>query len=182
MSRKFVTHAELDFIDSIDRELVQSVTGEEVTYYAISLEKSSVHSLYEEAIEKVWEPPVKINARILWDNTQSTTTKFGVDSKYPTEVYFHKNELDERNVSPKEGDFLEIGGVYSEITSATTPQIVFGQLNERLQVKCVCVPAREGQFTAGGRNSEGIDNSHPRNCECCSCEERRYKEWAETQH
>jgi hypothetical protein len=161
MARKFITERELAFIDKINKELIQKVTGQEISYYAISLEKSRTHKIYNEAVEKVWDPPVKVNARVLWDNTQSAATSFGVDSKYSCEVYFHSLELKDRNVQPKEGDFVEFGEVFFEITSVTQPQIVFGQVNNRLEVKCVCVPAREGQFAAGGRNSEGIRNTHP---------------------
>lgn len=160
MARKFITERELAFIDKINKELIQAVTGQEVNYFAISLEKSSVHSLYEEAINKVWDPPVKINARVLWGNEATTSTNYGLDSKYSCEVYFHHLELEERNVKPKEGDFIEFGRVYFEITSVTQPQITFGQVNNRLMTKCACVPAREGQFAAGSRSSENIDNTY----------------------
>lgn len=161
MARKFITERELAFIAKINKELIQHVTGEEVTYYAISLEKSRVNDLYDEAVEKVWEAPVKINARILWNNEQTKTSNFGVDSIYSIEVYFHKLELDERNVSPKEGDFIEFGDVFFEVTSATQPQIVFGQINNKVMTKCTCVVSREGQFAAGSDTSKGIRNTHP---------------------
>jgi len=161
MSKKFITERELAFIDRINKELIQKVTGQEVSYYAISAEKSRINSLYGEAIEKVWDPPILVNARVMWDNTQSAATSFGIDSKYTCEVYFHDLELKERNVVPKEGDFVEFGEVFFEITSVTQPQIVFGQVNNRLMTKCVCVPSREGQFQNGGRNSEGVKNTHP---------------------
>lgn len=161
MSRKFITQREIDFIGKINKELIQKVTGTEVHYYAISLEKSRVNRLYDEAVEKVWEPPVKIFGRVLYDNPQSATTGRGVDSVYNIEVYFHELELTDRNVVPKEGDFIEFGQVFYEITSATQPQIVFGQVNNKVMTKCVCVRSREGQFQAGGRTSEGVDNTHP---------------------
>lgn len=167
MARKFITTHELAFISKINHELIQYVVGQEVSYYAISLEKSRVHRLYDEAVEKVWDPPVLVNARVLWDNPQSATSQYGVDSKYTAEVYFHTDELDARNIRPKEGDFVEFGQVYFEITSVTQPQIVFGQVNNRIMTKCICVPSREGQFQAGGKSSEGVDNSHPiENSEC----------------
>lgn len=161
MARKFVTERELAFIDKINKELIQRVIGQEISYHAISQEKSKVNSLYGESIQKVWDSPVLINARVLWDNTQSASTSFGMDSKYTAEVYFHHLELQERNVQPREGDFLEFGNVFFEITSVTQPQIVFGQINNRLMTKCICVPSREGQFQAGSKSSEGVQNTHP---------------------
>ncbi len=161
MARKFITERELAFIARINRELIQKVVGQEVSYYEIDLEKSRVHRLYEEAIEKTWKPPVLVNARVLWDNPSSVHNVIGIDSKYTAEVYFHTDELNDRNVSPKEGDFIEFGQVFFEITAVTQPQIVFGQVNNRIMTKCVCVPSREGQFQAGNDSSQAIDNSHP---------------------
>lgn len=161
MARKFITEREIAFINKVNKELIQKVTGAEVSYYAISLEKSKVNKLYGESIQKVWDAPIQIYGRVLYDNVQSATTGLGVDSKYNIEVYFHKLELEERNVVPKEGDFVEFGEVYYEITSVTQPQIVFGQINNKVMTKCVCVPSREGQFQAGGNSSEGVANTHP---------------------
>lgn len=161
MARKFITERELAFISRINKELIQKVVGQEVSYFEIDLQKSKANRLYDEAIEKVWKPPVLVNARVLWDNPSATSTNFGIDSKYTAEVYFHRDELDNRNVSPKEGDFLEFGQVFFEITSVTTPQIVFGQVNNRIMTKCICVPSREGQFQSGGRSSEAVENTHP---------------------
>jgi hypothetical protein len=160
MARKFILDREIAFINSINHELIQSVVGQEVHYYAISLEKSQTNSLYQESVKKVWEAPVKINARVLWDNSQSMATVMGLDAKFSLEVYFHKQELDERNVVPREGDFIEFGQVFFEITSVTQPQIVFGQVDNKVMTKCICVPSREGQFKAGGKSSEGVDNTH----------------------
>lgn len=161
MARKFITERELDFIDRVNKELIQKVVGQEISYYAIRADLSLIDDLYQESVEKVWDAPVKVNARILWNNDSVATTNKGSDSKYSPEVYFHKLELEERNVVPRDGDFVEIGEVFFEITSVTTPQIVFGQLNNRLMVLCRCTPAREGQFAAGSDSSRGVRNTHP---------------------
>lgn len=161
MSRKFVTEREIAFINKITHELVQKVVGQVVWYYEVDLHRSKVDDLYQETIQKTWKAPVKANARVLWGNETSLTNTLGIDSKYSLEVYFHPEELLQRNLSPREGDFIEFGQVFFEITSVTQPEIIFGQVNNKTDTKCVCVPSREGQFAAGGRASEGIDNSHP---------------------
>lgn len=161
MARKFITERELAFIDRINKELIQKVSGQEVSYYAISVERSRVNRLYGEAVEKVWDPPVLINARVLWDNENTVTAGSTADSRYSCEVYFHALELKDRNVRPREGDFIEFGQVFFEITSVTQPQIVFGQVNNRIMTKCVCVPSREGQFQAGGSSERADDRTHP---------------------
>jgi len=161
MPRKFVGTREIAFINSITKELHQHVVDEEVMYYAIVLDRTKVDDLYNEAIKKVWAAPVKVTARVLYDNPTTKSGLFGPDSEYASEVYFHTQELQERNVKPREGDFVEYGQIYYEITSVTQPQVVFGQINNKLMTKCKLVPSRQQQFQAGASSVENIDHSHP---------------------
>lgn len=158
---KFITEKELAFIDNINRELIQKVVAQEVIYYAISVEHTEVHSLYNESVDKVWYSPVRINARVEWENPTVDTTQMSLDSKYSCNVFFHDTELNDRNVNPKEGDFLEFGSVVFEITSVTRPQLVYGQVNKKIQVMCKCVPSREGQFQIHSDSAKFIDRTHP---------------------
>lgn len=160
MPRKFVGTREIAFVNSITRELHQHVVDEEVYYYAILLDRTKVDDLYNEAIKKAWAPPVKVTARVLYDNTTTKSGLFGPDSEYASEVYFHTQELNERNLRPREGDFVEYGQVFYEITSVTKPQLIYGQVNNKLMTKCKLVPAREEQFAALGDSAKNRDNSH----------------------
>lgn len=161
MSKKFVTERELAFIDHINKELIQHVAVQEIVYYAIDPEVTRIDELYDEAVEKVWRDPVRVNARVRFDNPSTKSTNLGPDSDYALEAYCHTQELIERNVKPKEGDFIEYGQVFFEITSVTKPQQAFGQANAKLMTKLVCVPAREGQFAAGSDFRRFVDRSHP---------------------
>ena len=161
MSRKFVTSRELDFIHRINHELIKRVVGQEVLYYAISTEHTRVNDIYDEAIRKTWSPPVRCNARVRYQNENTVSSNFGEDSRYVIEVAFHNFELVERNVLPKEGDFIEFGQIFFEITSVTRPQLIFGQVQDRIMTKCVCTQAREGQFQAGAESATRTDNTHP---------------------
>ena len=161
MARKFVTERELDFIHRINHELIQRVVGQEVLYYAISTEHTQVNNVYDEAVRKTWAPPVRINARVRYGNENTVSSNFGEDSKYTVEVAFHNFELRERNVEPREGDFIEFGQIFFEITSVTKPQLVFGQVQDRIMTRCICTQAREGQFQAGAERATRTDESHP---------------------
>jgi hypothetical protein len=161
MARKFITSKELAFIDRINHELIQNVVGQSVIYYAISVENTEIDTLYNESVDKVWYSPVEINARVEWENPTVDTTQLSLDSKYSCNVFFHDTELIDRNVNPREGDFLEFGSVVFEITSVTRPQLVYGQVNKKIQVMCRCVPSREGQFQIHNDSAKFVDRTHP---------------------
>lgn len=161
MARKFITSKEHALINSLTKELVQNFVAQEVIYYAISVEESITHDVYDESITKVYYQPVRFNARVKFGNPVVRSTGMGADTEYELEVYAHTQELNERNLKPREGDFVEFGQIVYEITGVTQPQMVFGQPNDKIQTRLVCVPSREGQFQVGNKSDEGIDNTTP---------------------
>lgn len=146
MSRKFIGLKEIQFINRVNEELIQAVIGQEVTYYAIIAEKTKTNDLYDEAITKVWSEPTKINCLIYYENTTEAVGVFNPDAKFKVDVYFHTYELAKRNVKPRMGDFVQFGEVLYEIYSVTMPQIIAGQIEQKIMTKCVCGPARKGQM------------------------------------
>ena len=161
MSKKFITNKEIDFIRSINKEVIQNFIGQEIYYYAISPEDNNAENVYGEQIRKISRSPVKLNGLVNYDNPMTRSTSEGQDSDYTVEVYCQTQELIERNLIPVEGDFIEFAQVFFEISSVTQPQMVFGQANEKIMTKLHCVTAREGQFAAGSTSKEVIDRSHP---------------------
>lgn len=168
MARGFITCKELSYISEINKELIQNFVGQEIIYYAISEEHTVSHSLYHESINKVWFSPIRINARVSYDNPGVDSTNFTLDSKYSLTVMFHTDELTERNIKPREGDFVEFGQIVFEITSVTQPQLIFGQVQKKIMTKCTCVPSRQGQMQIHGDDSKFVDNTHPVTCVTCS--------------
>lgn len=142
----FVTSKEICFFNHIGKELIQRIVGQQVIYYSVSEEHTKSHRLYDEAIRKTTFRPVEMNALILYNEPQQTVGKFSIDTTYTTEMYFHIHELEERNVIPREGDFIKWGTVVYEIEQLTKPQIVYGQINNRVMVKAKCRVARKSQF------------------------------------
>lgn len=161
MARKFISGKDMLFIESLSKELIQEWVAQEVIYYAISEEHTVSHTLYQEAIHKVWFSPVRINARVQFDNPGVDTTNMTMDSKYSLSVFFHSQELEERNVRPREGDFIEYGQIIFEITAVTKPQTIFGQIQRKIMTRLTCIPSREGQMQIYGDSARFIDNTHP---------------------
>jgi hypothetical protein len=146
MSRKFIGRKEIAFVNSINKELIQRVIGQEIFYYAILADKTNANDLYNEAVVKIWSPPVKCNCLVMYENTQEQIGVMAPDSKFSVDVYFHTEELNDRNVLPKMGDFIQFGEVVYEIHQVTKPQIIWGLIEQKIMTKCNCGPARKGQF------------------------------------
>lgn len=147
MSRRlFIGPEEVSFFDSIAKEVIQEVVGQTITYFSVSEELTKADDLYGEATRKTVYTPVEINALVLFSEPEQRTTQFTIDTIYRIEVYFHQHELAERGLRPREGDFVKFGPNIYEIEKLTQPQMVYGQIENRVQHKAICRMAREGQF------------------------------------
>jgi hypothetical protein len=146
MSRLFVGNKELQFFKGLTKELMQKIVSQKVIYYAISEEFTKSHKLYDEAIKKTVTTPVEINALVLYENPDQANNQFSIDTIYSIEVYFYVSELKERNVIPREGDFLKFYDKTYEIQKLTRPQITYGQAENEVMVKAECRIARKSQI------------------------------------
>jgi hypothetical protein len=141
--------------------LIQDTVQQEIIYYAISYEESRVHDVYDEAVTKEYLQPIRINARVEFNQVATKTEGGTLDSSYSLTVQLHSEECRQRNLNPREGDFIEFGQVIFEVTTVGHAQPVFGQINDKLKFELTCVPSREGQFKADNVTVDRVDNTHP---------------------
>lgn len=146
MARLFIGDREKALFDSINKELIQRIVCQKVIYYAIAAEATNAHRIYQESVSKTVYPPVEVNARILYKEPEQKSDRFSYDTIYQIEAYFFQEELKERNLIPRGGDFVKFGDVVYEIERLTKPQIVYGQIEKEVMVKAECRVARESQF------------------------------------
>ena len=142
----FVTPREVNFFEHINKELIQRIIAQRIIYYSVSEEHTKSHKLYDEAIKKTVFTPVEINALVLYKNPVQKNTQFTIDTIYSIETYFHMHELKERQIIPREGDFIKFGNIIYEIHKLTRPQITYGQMNNEVMVKAECIVSRKSQF------------------------------------
>ena len=64
MSRLFITERELDFISDITKEIIKDVIGQKVFYYRVRDDLTQVHDVYNEAQEKIFDPPLEVDALV----------------------------------------------------------------------------------------------------------------------
>ena len=61
MARIFITPREIDFISDLTKEITKDVRDQKIYYYRIREELTNVHDVYEEAPEKVFDPPIEVH-------------------------------------------------------------------------------------------------------------------------
>lgn len=145
----FAGKKERDLVKQINDELIEKVIGQAILYYPISQDKTNYHSLYGEAINKSFLPPIRVYALVDWEGTETTSTNFGVDRRASITVHFHKRRLTEdQDLYVREGDFIRYGSNYFEIVSVGQPKELFGRTEHKMEVVAECTMAREGLFDA----------------------------------
>ena len=142
MARLFTSDEERLLINELTREIVQKVAGQQVFYCGISTEHSRVHDVYNESTRKVYLPPASINALVFYEEPRQSTTDFGPDRVHRIEVYFHNDELRQRNIRVRTGDFVVYGPVVYEIIESKEDQLLHGMVEYPVMTKCICQTAR----------------------------------------
>lgn len=149
MARLFITPRELNFISDITKELIKDVVGQKIYYYPISEIKTKTHGVYNEALKKVYDNPIAIDALV--DNNFQNDTKidrFGVDAQYKVEVYLQHRDLVDKGINVSIGDFFSTDAIFYEITERVFMRNIYGMPEHKDGVKLVGVKAREGLFDA----------------------------------
>ena len=143
----FLGENERDFVKQVNDELIERVIGQTVAYYAIDLEHTNYHPLYNEAVKKTFLPPIRVHALVEFAGEQTSTNKYGVDKTIKITVHFHKRRLTEdQNLFVREGDFVSYGENFYEIVTLKEPKELFGQVDRRIEVVAECIKSREGFF------------------------------------
>lgn len=144
MARLFITPREIDFISDITKEIIKDVVGQRVFYYHVREDVSEVHDVYEEAVEKIFDNPVEIDARVEWQDPETSTTNFGVDQFRSATAYFQYSDLLDKEIDLQEGDFVSFGQFFYEILKINIDQIAFGQVEYPIGFKVELKQARKG--------------------------------------
>lgn len=149
MSRLFITPRELNFISDITKELIKDVVGQKIYYYPISELKTQTHGVYNEALQKVYDNPIAIDALV--DNNFQTDTKidkFGIDAQFKIEVFIQHRDLVDKGINVTIGDFFSFSDIFYEVTERVFMRNIYGLPEHKDGVKLVATKAREGLFAA----------------------------------
>jgi DNA-binding protein Fis len=144
MARLFITPRELDLISDLTKEVIKDVAGQKIFYYRARADMSNVNDLYQEATEKVFDPPLELECLVEWSEYEQTSTNFGVDAKNNVKVSVHYRDLLDKGVTVRAGDFFSYGPAFYEIVQAIKISKIFGQVEHTTGYRLEGRYAREG--------------------------------------
>lgn len=149
MARLFITEREINFISDITKEIVKDVVGQKIYYYPVSETKTKTHEVYEEALQKIFDNPILIEALINSEfQTETKIDKFGIDTQFTLEVYIQHRDMVEKGINPSIGDYFSFGPIFYEITEYKYMRTIYGQAENIDGVSLVGTRVRESQFKA----------------------------------
>lgn len=146
MSRLFIGHREQAFISDIAKEFTKDVLGQYVLLFPVSAVHTMIDPTYDEAVVKVWENPLKLDAIVGQPEQTFTNSQFGIDRQMTLEVMLHPRDLLDKDVIVYAGDFLVYGNDTYEIDSVTESRNIFGQEDYQREIILKCHVARLGQM------------------------------------
>ena len=144
MARLFITPREIDLISDITKEIHKDVIGQVIFYYPVREDITKVHDVYEEAVEKIFDPPIEIDARLEWQGREVSTDRFGHHAVMSMTVYLHYRDVVDRGLEVRSGDYISWGDNFFEITSSKFDSIIFGQVEHVTGYVLAAKTARKG--------------------------------------
>ena len=162
MARLFITPRELNFISDITKEIVKDVNGQVIYYYPISEIKTQAHEVYNEAIEKIFDNPIAIDALVSATFQEDTKIgPFGPDAQYRLDVYVQYRDMIDKGIEISLGDYFSFSTLFYEITNVTVMKTIFGQAEHKDGIKITGTKVRESQFKAKTLGPTDISLSDP---------------------
>lgn len=161
MARLFITPREIDYISDLTKEVTKDIIGQKIFYYTVREDLTDVHDVYEEAPEKVFNPPVELDALVEWQPETFKTDRFGSEETAKIEIYLHARDLTDKDFKVRSGDYFSYGELFFEITSVIADKNVYGQVEHQTGFKVAGKQARKGQINIKplGPTSESVDSS-----------------------
>lgn len=142
MARLFLGQKETDFFADITKELIKDVVGQKIYYYTVREDLSDVHDVYEESMNKIFNPPTEIECMVEWQPSEVKTTQFGHEQMKKITVYLHDRDMIDRNISIRQGDYISYGEFFFEITSLVYDKIIYGHVERIVSTRLSAVQTR----------------------------------------
>lgn len=144
MARLFITSREIAFINDVTKEFIKDVVGQWIIYYPISTLKTQIHPVYDEAIEKIFENPIKLDAIVGQPEKEKNYSQFGMDNHTKLEVLIQSRDLLDKQIEIHNGDFFVYENQVFEIQDNLEMNNIFGQGEYSVAYKLTAASVRVG--------------------------------------
>lgn len=146
MARLFITQREVDYFNDIGKEVIKDIIGQQIIYWAVSTLKTKIHPVYNEAVKKIFENPIRVDALVGQPSWETRMTDFGPEQYNKLEVFVQARDMDQKGIEISEGDYFTYGTEAYEIVSAIDINNFFGQVEHSVGLKIVGMLAKAGEF------------------------------------
>ena len=122
----FIPQKEIEFIDSVNEELIDEIIGQSVDIYKVSIDDTD-ENIYGESTTKYYEVGFRVNCLIEFES-EITQDEFGADLDSSMEMFFQRNNLSSGSLNfyPEIGDIVDWNSYYWEIDGVKSPQLIAG--------------------------------------------------------
>lgn len=141
---------------------MKDVVGQKIYYYPINESKTKMDSVYNEAVKKVFDNPIVLDALVDAHFQEDTKiNQFGVDAQYKIEVFLQHRDLVDKGINVAIGDFFSYSDVFYEVTEKMSLKSIYGLPEHKDGFKLIGTKARETLFTAPIQGPTDIKYSDP---------------------
>jgi len=132
---RFATQRGFDFINCINKELINNVVETSVILYRITPE-NTVINLYGESIAKDYMVGTQVNVLIASDDQQTESSEFGTDAVRNVIFNFHRQTLKDVSLYPEYGDVIAFDDAYFEIHNIIDNSRFGGKVDFDVSIIC----------------------------------------------
>lgn len=146
MARLFIGPKEIALVNDWSKEYIKDIVGQTIIYYPLSTMKTKVHPVYDEAVNKIFENPIKLSIIASQPQWETKHNRFGMEQTTSIEFFVQSRDLLDKGLTLAEGDFFTYGDAVFEVVSYLQINNIFGQEEYQVGYKLTGRLARPGQF------------------------------------
>ena len=156
----FVGTRDMSFFTGINREIVDEIIETDVIVFSLDIHENEVN-VYNEAVEKVYRPGVKINALITHDDPSTMDDQFGPNVQQTIICAFRRLVLKNVDFYPERGDVILWNNAYYEATNVIDNQLIAGRVGLPHSIICTAVMVNRSSINIREEKNAPLTDINP---------------------
>lgn len=133
----FTGKRDISLYRSLNRQLITKIMGTTVNYYKLSIIDTKVN-IYQQGIQKIYFPNVKIAGIIDFRQVSMDTSQMGTNFIQALKIKFDRLYLKQKQLYPQIGDVIQWNNNYYQIASSIENQFIAGQTQQQYNWSIIC--------------------------------------------